>query len=141
MTVSETSSQPVVDMRSISKRFPGGVLANDQIDLQLNKGEILALLGENGAGKSTLIKVLSGALAGARSRDAEATILAVSSTARRGWRILMLRAGGKESSARDSSESIAARSSRTEALTSSGSAVVCGWCADSWGAATIRVPS
>lgn len=50
---------PVLELRNITKRFPG-VLANDHIDLKLNKGEILALLGENGAGKTTLMNILYG---------------------------------------------------------------------------------
>ncbi len=49
----------VLELRSISKRFPG-VLANDQINLTLEEGEIHALLGENGAGKTTLMNILYG---------------------------------------------------------------------------------
>ncbi|MEK3886914.1 ABC transporter ATP-binding protein [Bacillus sp. FSL K6-3431] len=49
----------VVEMLNIRKEFPG-IVANDQVTLQIKKGEIHALLGENGAGKSTLMNVLFG---------------------------------------------------------------------------------
>ena len=49
----------IIEMLNITKEFPG-IIANDNITLQLKRGEIHALLGENGAGKSTLMSVLFG---------------------------------------------------------------------------------
>ena len=49
----------IIEMLHITKRFPG-IIANDDVTLQLKKGEIHALLGENGAGKSTLMSILFG---------------------------------------------------------------------------------
>lgn len=54
-------TQNVIEMREITKVF-GDFVANDKINLNLQKGEIHALLGENGAGKSTLMNMLSGLL-------------------------------------------------------------------------------
>jgi ABC-type uncharacterized transport system ATPase subunit len=50
---------PILELKGITKQFPG-VLASDHINLILQKGEILALLGENGAGKTTLMNILYG---------------------------------------------------------------------------------
>lgn len=52
-------SPPVVNLKGLTKRF-GKVVANDSIDLSIQPGRVLALLGENGAGKSTLMSMLAG---------------------------------------------------------------------------------
>ena len=55
----EETNVPAIEMKGITKRF-GHVIANNAVDLTLNKGEILSLLGENGSGKTTLMNMLSG---------------------------------------------------------------------------------
>lgn len=55
----EGNQDYIIEMLNITKEFPG-IKANDDITLQLRRGEIHALLGENGAGKSTLMSVLFG---------------------------------------------------------------------------------
>ena len=50
---------PAVEMLNITKRFPG-VLANDDVTITVDQGQILGLIGENGAGKSTMMNMLYG---------------------------------------------------------------------------------
>lgn len=52
-------SEPIVEFRHITKKFPG-IIANNDVSMTINKGEIFAVLGENGAGKSTLVSMLFG---------------------------------------------------------------------------------
>ncbi|MGN0762744.1 MAG: ATP-binding cassette domain-containing protein, partial [Aristaeellaceae bacterium] len=54
-----TLAETIVSFRHVSMQFPG-VLANDDVSLDIRKGEVFALVGENGAGKSTLMNILYG---------------------------------------------------------------------------------
>ncbi|MGA9349902.1 MAG: ABC transporter ATP-binding protein [Anaerolineae bacterium] len=65
-----STDTPLVKMQGITKRFPG-VLANDHVDLEVQAGQVQALLGENGAGKTTLMNILSGLY---RADEGEITI-------------------------------------------------------------------
>ncbi|HEX8746222.1 MAG TPA: ATP-binding cassette domain-containing protein, partial [Pyrinomonadaceae bacterium] len=55
-----STNEPLLRMEGITKSF-AGVRALSGVDLQLERGEVHALVGENGAGKSTLIKIMTGA--------------------------------------------------------------------------------
>lgn len=59
MTPAATAERPVLRLRGVSKRF-GAVQALTDVSLDVNAGEVVALVGDNGAGKSTLIKVVAG---------------------------------------------------------------------------------
>ena len=53
---------PLIEARNISRRFPGVIALND-VSLNIEAGQVHILAGENGAGKSTLVKILTGAYA------------------------------------------------------------------------------
>ena len=52
-------NQPIIQLNNITKRFPG-IVANDHISFEVERGSIHTLAGENGAGKSTLMNILYG---------------------------------------------------------------------------------
>lgn len=81
---SQSSECPVLSLRNIQKKF-GGVTAVHNFSMDINAGEIVALVGDNGAGKSTLVKIVSGVhqpTAGSILLDGSTAELADSSTAR-----------------------------------------------------------
>jgi spermidine/putrescine ABC transporter ATP-binding subunit len=53
-------SEPIVSIRNVSKRFPGGVVAVDDISFDIDQNEFFALLGPSGCGKTTLLRMISG---------------------------------------------------------------------------------
>jgi len=55
-----TKQHPLIELRDVGKRF-GGVVALEEMNLEIYPGEVVGLVGDNGAGKSTLIKILAGA--------------------------------------------------------------------------------
>ena len=57
--MNENQTTPAIEAIGVTKRF-GPIVANENIDFRVEKGQVHALLGENGAGKSTLVNVLFG---------------------------------------------------------------------------------
>ncbi len=87
MSTGAASSAPLLEVRGLVKRF-GGVVATDQVDLDVHAGEIHALIGPNGAGKTTLVGQLAGQIASDRGTivfaGSDVTTLATHERARRG---------------------------------------------------------
>lgn len=60
MTRAPASEPPIVSLRGVGKRFTGGVVAIDPVDLDIARGEFLSLLGPSGCGKTTLLRIIAG---------------------------------------------------------------------------------
>ena len=84
----EPIPQPILDIRGLTKVYPGGLKALDNVDLEIRKGEIFALLGPNGAGKTTLIGAVCGMV-----RVSSGTINAFGEDLARHWRSARQRIG------------------------------------------------
>ena len=59
LAVGEMSNSPSVELRKVSKVFPGGVKAVDEVSLQIPNGRIIALLGPSGGGKTTTLRLIN----------------------------------------------------------------------------------
>ncbi len=59
MALEQPKSMPIIRLENVTKRF-GGLVAVNDVSLEIHQGEVVALAGDNGAGKSTLIKMISG---------------------------------------------------------------------------------
>ncbi len=81
-------SEPILQIDGLSKVYPGGLRALDDVDLTINKGEIFALLGPNGAGKTTLIGAVCGLV-----RPTSGTICAFGRDLSENWRDARSRIG------------------------------------------------
>jgi ABC-2 type transport system ATP-binding protein len=81
-------SDPILDIRGLTKTYRGGTRALDGVDLSINQGEIFALLGPNGAGKTTLIGAVCGLV-----RPTAGTITAFGHDLSRDWRSAHARIG------------------------------------------------
>ena len=81
-------SEPILEITGLSKTYPGGLKALDNVDLTIRKGEIFALLGPNGAGKTTLIGAVCGLV-----RPSGGTIRAFGVDMARDWRSARARIG------------------------------------------------
>ena len=80
--------EPILDIRGLTKIYPGGLKALEGVDLQIRKGEIFALLGPNGAGKTTLIGAVCGLV-----RPTSGTIEAFGQDLSKHWRAARRRIG------------------------------------------------
>ena len=81
-------NETILDIRNLTKLYPGGVKALDEVDLSIRRGEIFALLGPNGAGKTTLIGAVCGLV-----RPTSGTITAFGHDLAREWRPARARIG------------------------------------------------
>ncbi len=81
-------NEPILELHGLSKIYPGGLKALDNVDLEIRQGEIFALLGPNGAGKTTLIGAVCGLV-----RPTSGTIRAFGHDLARNWRHARARIG------------------------------------------------